>query len=451
MKQLKEIFANKATIWLFVELVVITVVAWAVFDPAVVNLYYRCRTLGFDTDKLLYAETTVGAWDEDASEEDRSDPYNPTEERRQQMLRQLTAVDGVASAYLYDEEYGSIGFTSHGYSPCRIDKDTLWLAAIRFVPDSRFFETYGLKPLPGSPKAEELSHITMQEQKVVLTRSGAMALFGTPDVVGRQLTISPNLVEEMAVAMGNNTVNFGTFYKVMVAGVVDDFRKSLPATLQAIIIMPREHTFSGQYIIRLKPGINAHRFIEERGHEIMQAGKRNSQHINRMMTFDDHLQQMELDTGRTQEVNRKLMLALFFLVNLMLAVIGTVWLHAKRHTEECGVHRAFGATKLHLLLGFLWRNALLGTAAVAVGLVIYLNYAYSGLTVEYGKEHCETLYMNNIIDVPTDKTWVDYFWPHFLVVSSVVYIIILCTVLIGTAIPAMKIIGSKITNALRDE
>ena len=69
MKQLKDIFASKATIWLFVELVVITVVAWAVFDPAVVNLYYRCRTLGFDTDKLLYAETTVGAWDEDASEE----------------------------------------------------------------------------------------------------------------------------------------------------------------------------------------------------------------------------------------------------------------------------------------------------------------------------------------------------------------------------------------------
>ena len=34
---------------------------------------------------------------------------------------------------------------------------------------------------------------------------------------------------------------------------------------------------------------------------------------------------------------------------------------------------------------------------------------------------------------------------------AVIYIIILCTVLIGTAIPAMKIIGAKITNALRDE
>ena len=436
MKQLKDIFASKATIWLFVELVVITVVAWAVFDPAVVNLYYRCRTLGFDTDKLLYAETTVGAWDEDASEEDRSDPYNPTEERRQQMLRQLTAVDGVASAYLYDEEYGSIGFTSHGYSPCRIDKDTLLLAAIRFVPDSRFFETYGLKPLPGSPSAEQLSHLQKRDRQAVLTRSGAMALFGSTDVLGRKITIcygDPDIV-------------------VTVVGVVEDFRKSMNNTLQSLII--RSDSLSKtecRYVIRLKEGMDAQRFVEEHGRELINNCQTGFNRISRLMTFEEHLEQQELDEGRTQEVNRSLALALFFLINLMLAVIGTVWLHAKRHTEECGVRRAFGATRWRVLWDFLWRNALLATAAVAVGLVIYLNYAYSGLTVEYGKEHCETLYMNNIIDVPTDKTWVDYFWPHFLVVSAVVYIIILCTVLIGTAIPAVKIIKTKITNALRDE
>ena len=183
----------------------------------------------------------------------------------------------------------------------------------------------------------------------------------------------------------------------------------------------------------------------------MQAGKRNSQHINRMMTFDDHLQQMELDTGRTQEVNRKLMLALFFLVNLMLAVIGTVWLHAKRRTEECGVHRAFGATKLHLLLGFLWRNALLGTAAVIVGLIIYLNYAHSSLHVGENGEYCETFFTIQNYALSSDKTWVDYFWPHFLVVSVIVYLIILCAVLIATAIPAWRICRSEITEALKDE
>ncbi len=40
---------------------------------------------------------------------------------------------------------------------------------------------------------------------------------------------------------------------------------------------------------------------------------------------------------------------------------------------------------------------------------------------------------------------------HFLTVSAIVYLIILCAVLIGTAIPAVKIIGARITHALRDE
>jgi len=450
MKQILNNILNANT-WLFLELVIITIAAWVVFEPAIVNLYYRYLPLGYDADRLLYVESEKNPWDNKPEEDDSGSPYDRLVKQENQTARQLKAIEGAASVYSDVSSASDIGHSWSVFRKCCVGTDTLALTNVSFVPDAQFFETYGLKPLPGSPKAEELSHITMQEQKVVLTRSGAMALFGTPDVVGRQLTISPNLVEEMAVAMGNNTVNFGTFYDVTVAGVVEDFRKSLPATLHAIIIMPREHTFSGQHIIRLKPGINAHRFIEERGHEIMQAGKRNSQHISRMMTFDDHLQQMELDTGRTQEVNRKLMLALFFLVNLMLAVIGTVWLHAKRRTEECGVRRAFGATRWRVFFDFLWRNALLATAAVIIGCIIYLNYAHSGIQEYDGGEYYETLYTIQGAMLSTDKTWVDYFWPHFFVVSAVVYIIILCTVLIGTAIPAMKIIGSKITNALRDE
>ena len=450
MKQILNNILNANT-WLFLELVIITIAAWVVFEPAIVNLYYRYLPLGYDADRLLYVESEKNPWDNKPEEDDSGSPYDRLVKQENQTARQLKAIEGAASVYSDVSSASDIGHSWSVFRKCCVGTDTLALTNVSFVPDAQFFETYGLKPLPGSPKAEELSHITKQEQKVVLTRSGAMALFGTPDVVGRQLTISPNLVEEMAVAMGNNTVNFGTFYKVTVAGVVDDFRKSLPATLHAIIIMPREHTFSGQHIIRLKPGINAHRFIEERGHEIMQAGKRNSQHISRMMTFDDHLQQMELDTGRTQEVNRKLMLALFFLVNLMLAVIGTVWLHAKRHTEECGVHRAFGATKLHLLLGFLWRNALLGTAAVIVGLIIYLNYANSGLHVDENGEYCETFYTIQNYALASDKPWVDYFSPHFLVVSVIVYLIILCAVLVATAIPAWRICRSEITEALKDE
>ena len=451
MKQLKDIFASKATLWLFLELIIITVVAWAVFEPAIVNLYYRSLSLGYDNDRLLYAKTAV------ISDGILHDAFEMTEERHDQILRQLMAVEGVESAYLFDQPYGSMGYSQAAFNECCAGGDTLLLANVTLTTDSHFFETYGLKPLPGSPSAEELSHIkTVDKQvvlmpgspsaeelshiktvdkQVVLTRSGAIALFGTEDVVGRHFTIC-----------------YEPAYEVTVAGVVEDFRMSVPTTIRSMIITTKElQTTSCQYVIRLKKGVNASRFVEEHGQDLIRSGRTGFNRISNLMTFDEYLQQLELDDGRTQEVNRSLALALFFLINLMLAVIGTVWLHAKRRTEECGVRRAFGATRWRVFFDFLWRNALLATAAVIIGCIIYLNYAHSGIQEYDGGEYYETLYTIQGAMLSTDKIWVDYFWPHFLVVSSVVYIIILCTVLIGTAIPAVKIIGSKITNALRDE
>ena len=424
-----------ANTWLFLELVIITIVAWAVFDPAVVNLYYRSLPLGYDSGQLLYAETEVnGSWDE-LVDGVPQDPYEMTEKRRNQILRQLTSVEGVESAYLYEQEFGAVGYSRPAFNECVVGGDTLYLAVINFGSGAHFFETYGLKPLPGSPSAAELSRLSYQEQQVVLTRSGAIALFGTADVVGRHLTIC-----------------YDPAIEATVAGVVEDFRMSVSNTIHSMIIKPQKPQYTTcRYVIRLKKGQNAQHFVEEHGQELIHSGQTGFSRISRLMTFDEYLQRLELDDGRTQEVNRSLALALFFLINLMLAVIGTVWLHAKRRTEECGVRRAFGATRGRLLFDFLWRNALLATAAVVVGLVIYLNYAHSGIQVFNGEEYCETLYTIDGAILPTDRAWPEHFWPHFLVVSAVVYIVILGTVLIGTAIPAVKIIGTRITTALRDE
>jgi hypothetical protein len=420
---------------LFLELVIITVVAWAVFEPAVVNLYYRSLPLGYDNDRLLYAETEVnGSWNE-LVDGVPQDPYEMTEERRDQILRQLMAVEGVESAYLFDLSYGSMGYSQTAYNECCAGGDTLLLANVMLTTDAHFFETYGLKPLPGSPSAEELSHIKTVDRQVVLTRSGAIALFGTEEVIGRHFTIC-----------------YDPAYEVTVVGVVEDFRMSVPTTIRSMIITTKElQTTSCQYVIRLKKGVNASRFVEEHGNDLIRSGRTGFSRISNLMTFDEYLKRLELDDGRTQEVNRSLALALFFLVNLMLAVIGTVWLHAKRRTEECGVRRAFGATRGRLLFDFLWRNALLATAAVIIGCIIYLNYAHSGIHEYDGGEYYETLYTIQGAMLSTDKIWVDYFWPHFLVVSTIVYIIIMCTVLIGTAIPALKIVRTRITHALRDE
>ena len=418
------------SVLLFIELVIITIVAWVVFDPAIVNLYYRSLPSGYDTDRLLYAEVSVSAMGEDTG-----DPYEATEERRMRLLRQLKAVEGIENVYLYDQTYHALGHDRHSYWMVPHGKDTLMVTNIEFIPDANFFETYGLRPLPGSPSAEELSRLSYNSLQAVLTRSAAIAVFGTEDVMGRhfQFITDPPLQRT-------------------VAGVVEDVRVSVPTAERACIIMPSQLLSNTvRIIIRLKDGINLQHYLEQHRRDLVRGGQTDFCRISRVMTYEEHLAKMELAAGRTQEVNRSLALALFFLLNLILAVIGTVWLQAKRRTEECGVRRAFGATRPRLLAGFLGRGALMATAAVVIGCIIFLNYAYSGLSTVDGIEQFETMYINFASYLPADRTWVDGFWSHFFVVSACVYLIILLTVLIGTAIPAWRITRTNINEALKDE
>ncbi|MCR4920918.1 MAG: FtsX-like permease family protein [Bacteroidaceae bacterium] len=424
---------RREEIWLFLELIVITVVAWFVIDPAVVNLYFRNLPMGYDTDQLLLAETKENAYTEDA-------PFMTPDERKMQIIRQLESMDGVESVYLYGKwSYEALGNNNPSYCNVGLERDSLYMAQMTFVEDAQFFETYGLRPLPGSPSAEELSKIRLQDKqdKAILTRNAALTLFGTDDVVGRRFQ--------------NHVPANGTF-DVTVAGVVEDLRLSVARNVRAMVFFPGHLLTTDMKLnIRLKKGINATRFIEENGRELIAKGKTDFCRISKLTTFEDHLRKIELDEGRTQELNRSLALALFFLINLSLAVIGTVWLQAKRRTEECGVRRAFGATRSRLLLSLLTEGALLATAACLIGCIIYLNYAYSGLDFERGEEFFTTMYRCSFWTAPADQTWVDHFWPHFLIVSGIVYLIILCTVLIGTTIPALKIVNTKVTDALRDE
>ena len=73
------------SLWLFLELVVITVVAWVVFDPAIVNIYNYGLPMGYDHNQLLYAQTEFISHYPEVSDE----------EKKIQIIRQLKSMDEV--------------------------------------------------------------------------------------------------------------------------------------------------------------------------------------------------------------------------------------------------------------------------------------------------------------------------------------------------------------------
>ena len=430
---LKNLWAKrKETIWLFLELVVITVVTWAVIDPSVVNLYYRSQPMGYDAERLIYAELTAVY-----NNPDIPDAWEATREHMPTLLNQLRAHDGVEYAYCFENPYMSVYNDQTSFLTLVSERDSIEVADVDFLPDINFFETYGLKPLPGSPAAEELSHLLSASQQVVLSRSAAEALFHTVEkAVGRRLKLLKVDGEP----------------EVTVAGVVENIQHSQYNSIHSAIYRPiSSYNLARFLIIRLRRGFDPAAYIEEHGHDILQTAKTRFCRIRRIMPYTEHINRWELATQRPQKVNINLALTLFFLINLSLAVIGTVWLSAKRRTEECGVRRAYGATRTRLLIAFLTEGAILASVAVFIGCIIWLNYAYSDFRIYNGYENFSTMYTADFFIPRADLTWVDHFWSHFLIVSAIVYLIILITVLIGTAIPAIKIIRTRITDALREE
>ena len=151
--------------------------------------------------------------------------------------------------------------------------------------------------------------------------------------------------------------------------------------------------------------------------------------------FDLSLKQ----TGLGRQMRHGSLIAGFFAVNLAFGVFGTLLMYTRERREEAGIRRAFGATKWSVFLGFLREAWLLTTVSVIIGCIIYFQFAAAhGLNEFLGHN-------------PNIHYWFDSFGTHFLVVSACVYLIILVTVLIGTAIPAWRISRSNIVEAIKEE
>ena len=418
---------RKQYVWLFAELVVITIVSWIVFDPAVIILYNAHQPMGYDVEQLCYGELRV------SYDEEKDDP---------DILRaQLTTIDGIEDVYTCDM-YSYISPVSYTDLKAITDNDTCHVPSFRYNSSSHFFETYGIKPLSGSPSAKELSRLNPAANQVVLTRNAAIYLFGTTDVIGRSFI---QLSEEHF-----NSSSQPKNIRLTVVGVVENIRHPE----NSVVFCPQKRCSPQRVIFRLRKGLTPSTFLEEHQDEIFQKGSGTSFQMYKVMPLDQYDHQQQLKRGLPQKANKNLAMALFFMISLCLGVVGTMWLQSKKRTEECGVMRAYGASRFRIMLDFLTEGWVLVTIAVLIGCVLYFQYIYSGITyVTYGKDvhiFSEFLY-DRVVPTKADMTWMDELWPHFLVISAIVYLIILLTVSIGIAIPAWSICRKKPVEALREE
>lgn len=433
MKQiLNNLWSQRAqNVWLFAELVVVCFVAWTQLDPIVVRLFYRNLPVGFDMEQLVVADVAEikSVQDGGSTPEEIYDRADELFKAQAKLLKEhLLAQEGVESVSFLDDIGGYPRMQQHLVEqPC--GNDTIFIPWCYFNEEEDFFETFGIHPVPGSPSQHEMSSSFHGIANVILTRSLAEKMFGSPEAaIGKQMVAG--------------WFRDGEEFHHTVVGVVEDVNAdgSMYSTWMAFSANGRVgQTIHPRIAIRVKPGVNMQRFIEEVNYHIEEVSTEYLT-ISGLMPYSD-VETSTYDREGEYDFNLSIATALFFLINLCLGVIGTFWMQTKRRTEESGIMRAFGATKGRIMGMFLAEGIVLTTFSMLITCVLYINYVKTGLG---------ELFFNPYPTQP-DPTWVANKPLHFLIISGIVYVIILIVVSIGIAIPAWNICRTKIVAALRDE
>lgn len=426
MKQLKELFRRSTSRWLAVELILVTFACWWAFDPVIVTNYVTHLPLGYDVDRMVKLDVAI------LTEGIAVNELSDEEERLLQKVQEMDEVELAYRAHNNPMGYNTISMPGFFFN----DKgDSIQTQRYGFTPDSKMLEVYGIHSLTPDVPDSELTHDCEWEKTVLFTRSLAMGLFGTIDVAGRNVLGKKYGWDEATQTTGWHKEYFH------IRAVVEDVRYQTYDRYYATLFYCSSGMYSGvPIILRLREGVNAERFVQKHQKEIQDEMQTEHCYIRSMQTASEAKDEQTGAIFLERLTRRNLLIAAFFATNMAFGVLGTLLMYMRQRREEAGVKRAFGATQWRIFWDFIREAWLLTTVSVVIGCVIYFQFAAShGL-----------FWMENN-DNPAVHFWFYDFGMHFIVVSLFVYIIILCTVLLSTAIPAWHICRSTITEAIREE
>ena len=418
--------------WLLAELILVAVLSWAIFDPVIVITHDRMLPLGYDADRLCLVSVDALRASDPGYDSVSAGPDA-------QMKSYLGMIERVRTHPDVEQATALLGFSYPGSSG---SSSTLYKAAgdtasyntvffqIVFLPHTHFFETYGFLPGKGMTPAE-LSDYAYGENDLVLDENTLDYMFHTDDPRRKQFwEYSEKDTTYLNIIGAVGSVKFHSYERPLPIVFVPEREERLTG------YVPRD----AKILIRVKEGISLDRFMHDFKPWMLQNLRAGNIYALDLESYHTGIAQSEAYNS-TPIYRRNLLVAVFFLVNLCLGVVGTFWLQTRTRREEVGVMLSFGATPGRIVRLLLGEGAVLTTLGTLVGCFIYLQY---GISEGFSKGA-----MWN--DILRPEYWTDYFWAHFLIVSLIVYAILLVVVSVGVYIPARKISRIPPTEALRDE
>ena len=346
------------------------------------------------------------------------------------MRDYLKAIPEVQSVCFTRDYIGHNGSWSHNGVTVYPEGDTTRTCPVyyqEFIVGGNYFETQGLTPVEGSPKAEVLSE-ECPEDGIVVSRSLANSIFGTDHVVGRSVVV---VHEDVKPAVTKHC---------KVTGVVKDVKIDPNERYCYSIYEPVPvDSMIPDVLIRLKPEVDAEEFLSK--FSVYEMYKKCDYVPQGLMTYKKKTEYYQGLNSTTIALTIMGTFLCLFLLNVVIGTLGTFWLQIRKRTGDIGIMRSFGAKRRSIFL-MIWKEAaLLTLIACLIGQIIWLQLA---INIGLAEGNIE-------LKTGRETEWVTQFWPHFLTVCGAQYLFILFIVTIGIITPSLIATYKKPVDALHYE
>ena len=160
-----------------------------------------------------------------------------------------------------------------------------------------------------------------------------------------------------------------------------------------------------------------------------------------LKSFDsyEHIhQQTDRSFGISNEIRSNMLLLLFFLLNIILCVIGTFWYRISRRRGEIGLQMAMGATRANIRWLFYLEGLCLLTVSGIIAMFIEVQFVALDMVETLGAYDGGNY-------LPDDKPL------RFLITNFITWCILAVSIVIAIYIPANQASHMNPSDALRDE
>jgi len=324
---------------------------------------------------------------------------------------------------------GSGGYMGDGYE--RLNDTTLNVSGqiINFDPNYDFFRVFGYTSDNGKKAVSVRDFDWSNPKTIVVSQSIVENLFSDSSAIGREIRTYSGAKES------DNRV---------IAGVVDDVKRFDYLRPQNVYYIPKQPDTTSNWTsmeisIRSKTTLSDPIFREAFQKEMMNTLQIGNFYFKNIVSFPAINAQTDWEFGQIQDVYIKTGLMIFFLLNIILCVIGTFWYRVHVRREEIGIRKAFGASKTNIRNTLLLEGICLLTIVLLPAMLIEFQFVHAGLIGTLGSFEL------------TGKCFPDHILPRFLITNAITWLIMAVVVIAAVWLPARKAAAMEAATALHYE